>query len=121
MEAGMSIRALAASALLFAATMHAQTSAAIQNQAGVVTLKVSTRIVVLDVVVTDQKGNLVNNLTRDDFAILEDRAPQTIQSFGPPSSHRMPANVVVNSSADLTKIGGAPVTILVLDELNTRF
>jgi len=32
------------------------------------TLKVTTRIVVLDVVVTDKKGNLVQrDLTRDDF------------------------------------------------------
>ena len=35
------------------------------------TLKVTTRIVVLDVVVTDKKGNLVHrDLTRDDFTVL---------------------------------------------------
>jgi len=37
------------------------------------TLTVTTRIVVLDVVVTDKQGNLVTRpLTRDDFTIYED-------------------------------------------------
>src|SRR5262249_858318 len=41
----------------------------------------------------------------------------------PPSEHRMPAGEtsIVNSAADLKKIGDAPVTVLVLDELNSRF
>src|ERR1700723_2355464 len=96
-------------------------SAPVQERPDLTTLKVSTQIVVLDVVVTDRKGNLVNNLTRDDFTILEDKVPQRIRSFDPPSAHRMPADMTVNSSADLAKIDDAPVTILVLDELNTRF
>ena len=88
------------------------------------TLKVTTRIVVLDVVVTDKKGNPVNHgLTRDDFTVLEDKQQQEIRSFEPPSEHRMPSvdAAIVNSAADLKKIGDAPVTILVLDELNSRF
>ncbi len=89
---------------------------------GLTTLRLSTRIVVLDVVVTDKKGKLVTTgLTRDDFTIVEDRVPQTIQSFEAPSAHVMPAGVEVKSSADLKRIGDAPVTVLVLDELNTRF
>src|SRR5271168_1087210 len=57
------------------------------------TLKVTTRIVVLDVVVTDKKGNLVHrDLTRDDFTVFEDKQPQNIRSFEPPSEHRMPAS-----------------------------
>src|SRR5271168_1393992 len=88
------------------------------------TIKVTTRIAVLDVVVTDKKGNLVHrDLTRDDFAVLEDGRPQTVRSFELPSEHRMPDsdNAIVNSAADLKKIGDAPVTVLVLDELNSRF
>jgi VWFA-related protein len=96
-----------------------------QNRAGQAeTLKVTTRIVVLDVVVTDKKGNLAHrNLTRDDFTVLEDKQPQIIRSFEPPSEHGMPPSelAIVNSAADLKKIGDAPVTILVLDELNSRF
>jgi VWFA-related protein len=88
------------------------------------TLKVTTRIVVLDVVVTDKKGNLVpRELTRDDFTVREDGQQQVIRSFEPPSEHHMPVSnkAVVNSAADLTKIGDASVTVLVLDELNSRF
>ena len=88
------------------------------------TITVTARIVVLDVVVTDKKGNLVTRpLDKDDFTIIEDGQPQKIRSFEAPSAHRMPASdqPIVNSAADLKKIGDAPVSILVLDELNSRF
>jgi VWFA-related protein len=88
------------------------------------TLRVTTRIVVLDVVVTDKKGNLVSHeLTRDDFTVLEDGQQQQVRSFEAPRDHRMPVSdkAVINSAADLKKIGDAPVTVLVLDELNSRF
>lgn len=86
------------------------------------TLQVHAREVVLDVVVTDRNGNFVNGLTQSDFAILEDKAKQKITSFQAPSAHMRSADApAVNSSADLAKIGNAPVTILVLDELNTQF
>jgi VWFA-related protein len=92
------------------------------------TLTVTTRIVVLDVVVTDKKGKLVQrSFDKDDFTILEDGKPQRVRSFEAPSAHLMPgANAavpaaIVNSAADLNKIGDAPVTVLVLDELNSRF
>jgi VWFA-related protein len=90
------------------------------------TLKVTTRIVVLDVVVTDKQGKLVERpLTKDDFTVLEDKVPQTIRSFETPAEHAMPVaaagQAVVHSAADLKKIGDAPVTVLVLDELNSRF
>jgi len=88
-------------------------------------LAVTTRVVVLDVVVTDKHGKLVhrNDLTKDDFTIYEDKVPQRILSFESPATHQMPvsATAVVNSAADLKKIGDAPVTILVLDELNSKF
>lgn len=87
-------------------------------------LTVSAKIVLLDVVVTDRKGNVVRDgLTRDDFTVLEDGQPQPIRNFEPPIGHSMPAGPapIVNSAVDLSQIGNAPVTILVLDELNSRF
>jgi len=117
-------RILPAATLLLASFVFAQTPqpGAVDLPQGPGVLKLSTRIVVLDVVVTDKKGNVVTqNLTRDDFIIVEDKVPQTIRSFDAPSAHAMPAGVVVNSAADLKKIADAPVTLLVLDELNTRF
>jgi VWFA-related protein len=87
--------------------------------------KVNTRIVILDVVVTDKKGNLVTDLKQSDFTVLEDDQPQVIKSFEAPSAHDLPpapdGKPVVTSAADLPRIGNAPVTVLVLDELNTPF
>jgi VWFA-related protein len=90
-------------------------------------LKVNARIVVLDISVTDKAGRLIDNISQSDFTVLEDKVPQTIRSFEPPASHSMPGSApgqpvsLVHSAADLPRIGSAPVTLLVLDELNTRF
>lgn len=93
-----------------------------QASPGPATLKLSTQIVVLDVVVLDRQNRIVPKvLTRDDFQVFEDKTPQTIRSFEPPSAHAEPPGVEVHSAADLKRIGDAPVTLLVLDELNTRF
>jgi VWFA-related protein len=128
----MSQRYITAFVFLVALRMNAQDAhgnppvgeAAFQLNSVPQTIKVTTRVVVLDVVVTDKKGNLVSRtLTRDDFTVLEDGHPQAIRSFEPPTEHQMPSgnNAIVNSAADLKKIGDAPVTVLVLDELNSRF
>jgi len=95
-----------------------------QDQAAAPVFRVNSRIVVLDVTVRDKKGNLVTGLGKGDFAVSEDGVPQTIRSFETTEQHRLPAPAspgaaVVTSTADLKKIGDAPVTILVLDELNT--
>jgi VWFA-related protein len=68
----------------------------------------TTRNVILDAVVTDKKGNVVTGLTRNDFVIREDNAPQEIRSFDA---------VTAGTSAE----DAAPHTILLVDELNTRF
>jgi VWFA-related protein len=40
-----------------------------------------TELVTVNVVVRDKNGNAVRNLTRDDFAVVEDDKPQSISSF----------------------------------------
>jgi VWFA-related protein len=90
-------------------------------QANIPTLKVTARLVVLDVVVTDKAGNLVPGLSAKDFTIYEDKTPQKIRSFEGPQLHVLPPGVEINSTADLAKAPNAPVSVLVLDELNTRF
>lgn len=90
--------------------------------AGTYTLQVNAQAVVLDVVVTDKKGKPVTNLGKDDFQIYEDKVPQTVRSFDAPVTHPEPANIAVNSTMELDKLEPtASVTILVLDEINTRF
>ncbi|HEV2579125.1 MAG TPA: VWA domain-containing protein [Acidobacteriaceae bacterium] len=92
------------------------------NPAG--TISVTSRLVVLDVVVLDHNGKPVTNLDRSQFTITEDKAPQTIRNFDPPSAHAMPSGGtadLVHSVADLPKIGQAPVNVLVFDEVDTPF
>lgn len=67
----------------------------------------------MDVTVLDKKGRpVVKGLTRDDFTITEDKKPQPIFSFEPPQAH------LGNSAVNADK---APVTIFVLDRLNSKF
>jgi len=93
------------------------------QKAPVPTLNVTSRLVLLDVVVTDKSGNPVTNLTQDDFAVYEDKAPQRVVSFEPPSLHTLPAgsDTAQFNPDDPKSFGQSPVTILVLDELNTHF
>lgn len=91
---------------------------------GTSTIKVDSRLVMLDVTVRDGRGNAVLDLRKDEFRVYESNQPQPVRNFEPPSVHQMPAGaprVIVNSSADLQKIGQAPITVLVLDELNMDF
>lgn len=98
----------------------AQRSQAAQSSAGaatqaVPTFQVSSKLVYLDVTVLDRKNHpVVSGLTKDDFLITEDKRPQTIFSFEPPDAHTL-------SSDGQNPAGKAPVTILVLDQLNSRF
>jgi VWFA-related protein len=86
-------------------------------------LKVDTRRVLLDVLVTDAKGKVVTNLKADDFHIYEDNVEQPVRTFDTPQVHEIPKKdeILVRSTEDLPKIGSAPVTLIVLDELNTSF
>ena len=46
------------------------------------TFRVQVDAIEIDASVTDARGNVVTDLTREDFEILEDGKPQTITSFG---------------------------------------
>ena len=88
------------------------------------TLKLNTQLVTLDVVVNDKNGQPIRGLTRNDFVIYEDKAPQPIVSFEAtepdPTTSRPP--IQIHSTAELDRLDpDAPVSIVVLDELTTRF
>lgn len=54
------------------------------------TLKVESRLVLVDAVVTDKKGNYVHDLTQNDFKLYEDNKEQRVVSFSfgsDPSAH----------------------------------
>lgn len=88
-----------------------------QNQPSVPTFHVTTSLVFLDVTVLDKEGNpVLTGLTKDDFHITQDKKPERVFSFEAPQAHVMDA-----SPGDENPEGKAPVTILVLDELDSRF
>jgi VWFA-related protein len=92
------------------------------------TLKVNSRAVLVDVMVTDQKGNPVKGLKQGDFRVLEQGKKQSIGYFeehtaeasarrdGSRTFPQMPPNVFTNFSP----LPMPPaVNVLVLDALNT--
>lgn len=89
------------------------------------TIRVSTQIVLLDATVVDAKGRPVEGLTKNDFRVFEDDRPQTILSFEPPREHALPEDSQMPGKIlDVNRpeeFGSAPVSIFVLDEMNTHF
>src|SRR5687767_470678 len=57
--------------------------------------QIFTRRVRLPITVTDKKGQLVTGLTRNDFLILEDKIPQTIDGFDNELSNKLPLYIAV--------------------------
>jgi Ca-activated chloride channel family protein len=57
--------------------------------------RINIRRVRLPITVTDKKGNFVPGLTKSDFTILEDKVPQTIETFSDDLSEKTPLYVAV--------------------------
>jgi VWFA-related protein len=89
------------------------------------TIRANTRMIVINVVATDKAG-AVTDLTADDFSVTEDGNPQKLSAFGfekPALSEQtgaepLPPNVYTNRPSYLRPSG--PLTILLLDSLNTQ-
>lgn len=96
------------------------------NQSAEPTLRVTTRLVYVDVLVRDARGGVVKGLKAQDFKVLEDGHPQAIEFFNAhgaalqrdPSeaAPAMASNEFTNAAPD-----GPPraVTVLLFDLLNT--
>jgi VWFA-related protein len=88
-----------------------------QSPSNTPAFRITSTLVFLDVTVLDKKGRpVVTGLTKDDFSITEDTKPQRIFSFESPDTHVVGAN-----AGDDNPDGKAPVTIIVLDLLNSSF
>ncbi len=90
-------------------------------------MRVSTRLVQVNVIVNDQHGNPITGLRKEDFVLLDNKTPEEIQflsaetnlptaqpsSPAPPDtySNHIPENAAVPAS----------VTLILLDALNTEF
>jgi len=66
---------------LVAGLAQAQQTAAQAPAGGSPTIHAETRLVVVDTVVTDKKGNYVRDLTAKDFKVWEDNKEQAIKNF----------------------------------------
>jgi VWFA-related protein len=62
------------------ATPAAAPAAAAEQQPGVI-IKKESRLVLVDAVVTDKKGNYIRDLTEKDFKVYEDNKEQAVASF----------------------------------------
>ena len=110
--------------LASASTLVCSQTAPHASQDSTATLKTKARLVLVDVVVTNDKGDPVTGLQKKDFEVFEDGQPQTISTF---EEHRgapitqiqlppLPPHVFTNfplvQAAD-------SVNIILLDALNT--
>ena len=112
------LRALRCAAVLSLGTfLQASTAQGQRGPSDTPTIQVTSRLVFLDVTVLDKKGRpVVNGLAKDDFTITEDKRPQSIFSFEAPQAHTLDA-----IAGDDNPDGKAPLTIFVLDLLNSSF
>jgi VWFA-related protein len=105
-----------------AASPQAQTSSPATQS--IPTFKAKARLVLVDVVVTNNRGEPVTGLEREDFEVLEDGKPQPVSNFEehkgePPTQIKlpsMPRNVYTNFPLVQT---ADSVNVILLDALNT--
>ncbi|MBS1814047.1 MAG: VWA domain-containing protein [Acidobacteria bacterium] len=97
-----------------------------QPDANVPMLKAGTRVVVVDVVVTDRQGNPVHDLPAGVFTVTEDNKPQIIAHFQEHRAAEAPAPLPaqpVSAPGIFTNVvpitGDTPLTVVLLDTLNT--
>ena len=103
MTTRVSLRSLSAAAVLFllspgsraqapAQEPAAPASAAPTEQQPVAIIKKESRLVLVDAVVTDKKGNYVHDLAQKDFKVFEDNKEQQIASFSAGADIAVQAN-----------------------------
>jgi VWFA-related protein len=95
---------------------------------GITTFHAHSNLVVIDVVVSDSKGNPVRGLKAEDFTLMENNKQQTIKNF---EEHTTPSAAEMAKLAPAPKLPvglftnqarvpeSGPVNVLLLDYLNT--
>ena len=92
-----------------------------QDSSSLSTLRVQSQLVVLDVVVTDAKGNVVTNLDRSDFFIYQNGTEQGIRDFDTPKKMSSIPEKAPKDKYGRDDWGNASLTMLVIDAMNTPF
>jgi VWFA-related protein len=88
------------------------------------TIRVSTHMVLLDVVVTDKQGKAVSGLRPEDFVVEENGKVQKISSLTTladkaASAPQLPPGIYSNKPE--YRSTGGPITVMLLDAMNTPF
>jgi VWFA-related protein len=96
-----------------------------QNARPPQTFRTTTRLVVVDVVATDEKGSPVKDLKAEDFVIKENNEPQKVVDFSfhqpgglKAASHQPAPNVFSNEPL---YSGNSSLNVILLDAINTDF
>jgi VWFA-related protein len=94
------------------------------NQVPAPTIRVSTHLVVVDVVVTDKQGKAIAGLRPEDFVVEENGKAQKISTFvnageNVPAGQALPPGIYSNRPQ--YRAPGGPTTVMLLDAVNTPF
>lgn len=108
------------------AQMEAPSAVKLPGTERVTTLRFTTTLVEVDVVVTTASGDPVTDLTRDDFTVMEDGRPQPLAAWslqGPTAQAEKkpppPLPDFVYTNHPSYHVPPAPLTVILLDALNT--
>jgi VWFA-related protein len=89
-----------------------------------ITIRTNTRLVMVDVVVRDKKGQAVLGLKPEDFAVEENGKKQKVATFTPPGANQTasesPPPGILSNHPNVLKPVGVP-TVLLLDATNSHF
>jgi VWFA-related protein len=98
------------------------------KEANAPTLKVQTRLVMVDVVARDKSGKVVTDLQPEDFKLLEDGKPQRISVFAfqhpgtePAAAEPKPASIPNTFNNKPRFRGASSLNVILVDALNTTF
>jgi VWFA-related protein len=101
-----------------------QASSPSQGEVPPPTIRVSTHLVLVDVVVTDKQGKPIPGLRPEDFEIEENGKPQKISTFVPAGENLAAAQPLpsgIYSNKPQYRSPGGPITVLLLDAVNAPF
>jgi VWFA-related protein len=89
------------------------------------TIRVTTHMVVVDVVVTDKQGKAITGLHPEDFVVEENGKVQKVSTLTTPAENAPGAPPAlppgIYSNRPQYRSSGAPITLMLLDALNTPF